>query len=96
MTIKAPRMPTPQETREMIECHHNTHRSDGLEVIEWLAENACIAVFDNYQQNYGSYSGKLMMVAWPSMPEHYEVYIWLYGKICYVPFEWTMADREKI
>ena len=23
MTIKAPRMPTPQETREMIECHHN-------------------------------------------------------------------------
>jgi hypothetical protein len=95
MTVRAPRLPTEQEMKEMIEeAHHNQYKNDYPEFIEWLAKNACIAVFDNYRQNYGGYSGKLMMVAWPTMTGHYEVYIWINDRICRVSYEWTVVDHD--
>ena len=90
-----PRKPTSREMREMIECHHSMHRNDNIEFFEWLAEQACITVFDRYQQLYGKSYDKLMVVVWPTRLEHYQLFAWVKGRISFVPFEWTVADHEK-
>lgn len=72
---QAPRLPTPQEIREL-KNHFCRRGGDALTV-----DCAYIAVFDHYVTGSPGYVGKLLSVVWDGSPSFYDVYIWVNGKI---------------
>ena len=81
-----PRKPTEQEKKQLVEF---ILRDEDLEMfdignidperkaeIEEAVKDAAIAVFDNYITDSVGYAGKIMVVVWPSAPEHTRTFTW--------------------
>jgi len=72
-----PRRPTKQELAEL-----EVHLGNDIEHIDTYY----FAVFDDYVSDCPAYAGKLMVAVW-GMPEFYEVYIWVDGRIQKAPLD---------
>jgi hypothetical protein len=87
--VTQPRQPTEKEINELVEwdlegdeaLSHPKPTGEELEDLRSTMTDAYIAVFDDYQGYYSTYSGKVMMVVWPWIHNHFDLFIWPDGKL---------------
>jgi hypothetical protein len=74
-TSPAPRVPAPAEIRDLAEWLR-AHYDYSLPAAQRLAEDAFIAVYDEYRTSGPGYCGALMSVVWNGGPSFYDVFTW--------------------
>lgn len=84
-----PRRPSPEELQQLsdfvAERYEYMPTSEEYEEARNFAEQAHIAVIDQFQSDRPGYAGKLMLVVWNMGPECYETFCWRDGLLEIVP-----------